>query len=181
MNFPWLSPAKNWLTRSADCLQDNSSARTPWKTPSSLVKDAYLQLRCLAIDVLLYCAFTWRRSHRKHSFPYIVVTFLSEGVYQPSHRNDSSSIVVCIRCRENVYEHSSLVTETARMSEYLELPESNPIQSSPILTLTHATLFWRYLARNVFPSGYLTNILHACWILTYLIHWFNNPIFSKYN
>jgi hypothetical protein len=41
------------LTRSADC-QDNFSARTPRKTPSSFVKDAYLQLRCPAIDFLLF-------------------------------------------------------------------------------------------------------------------------------
>jgi hypothetical protein len=35
----------------------NPSARTPWKTLSSVVKDACLQLRCLAIDVLLFCVF----------------------------------------------------------------------------------------------------------------------------
>jgi hypothetical protein len=71
-------------TCSADCLQDNSSTRIPQKTPSSFVKDACLQLRCLAIDVLLFRAFAWRGPHRKHSFPYIVVTFLKEGVYRPS-------------------------------------------------------------------------------------------------
>jgi hypothetical protein len=56
---------------------------------------------------------------------------------------------------------------------YLELSKCNPIQPSPILTLTHAIVLRRYLARNFFLSGFLTNILHECWILTYLIHWFN--------
>jgi hypothetical protein len=95
------------------------------------------------------------------------------GGYRPSHRNDSSSLVARIRGRENVYGHSSSVIETAHMPQYLELSQSNPIQYSQILTLTHATLFCRYLARNFFPSGYLTNISYACRILTYLIHWFN--------
>jgi hypothetical protein len=85
-NFPWLSPTENWLTRSADCLQDNSSARIPRKTPSSFIKDACLELRCLAIDVLLFRAFAWRGPHRKHSFPY-VVTFL-RGVSYPLLGND---------------------------------------------------------------------------------------------
>jgi hypothetical protein len=40
------------------------------------------------------------------------------GVNQPSHKNSSSSTVSCIRCRENVYEQSSIVTETAHMSQY---------------------------------------------------------------
>jgi hypothetical protein len=52
-NFPWLSPTENW-TCSADCLQGNSSARTPRKTPSSIVEDACLQLRCLVIDVVFF-------------------------------------------------------------------------------------------------------------------------------
>jgi hypothetical protein len=65
-NFPWLSPTENWLALSADCLQHNSSART--------------QLRFLAVDVLLFSAFAWRGPHRKHSFPYIVITFL-RGVF----------------------------------------------------------------------------------------------------
>jgi hypothetical protein len=74
-NSPWLSPTDSWLARSADCLKDNSSARTPQKTPYSFVKDACLRLRCLAIDVLFH-AFSWRGPHTKHAFPYIVVTFL---------------------------------------------------------------------------------------------------------
>jgi hypothetical protein len=44
-------------------------------------KDACLQLRCLATDVLLFRAFAWRWRHRKHSFPYIVVTFLRGEVF----------------------------------------------------------------------------------------------------
>jgi hypothetical protein len=82
-NFPWLSPTENWLTRSSDCLQDNSSARTHGKHRVLFVKDAYLQLRCVAVDVVLFRAFAWRRPHRKHSFPYIVVTF-STGVFTGS-------------------------------------------------------------------------------------------------
>jgi hypothetical protein len=45
--------------------------------------------------------------HIENSLPYIVVTFLRRGVYWPSYRNDSSSTVACIRCRENVYGHMS--------------------------------------------------------------------------
>jgi hypothetical protein len=51
------TPPPRWLNRSADCLQDNSSARTPRKSLSSSVTDVFLQLRCLAIDVLLLRAF----------------------------------------------------------------------------------------------------------------------------
>jgi hypothetical protein len=39
-------------------------------------KNACLQLRYLATDVLLFRVFAWRRPHRKHSFSYIVVKFL---------------------------------------------------------------------------------------------------------
>jgi hypothetical protein len=75
----WLKQALFfWLTCSADC-QDNSFARTPRKTQSLFVEDACLQLRCLALDVLLFRAFAWCGPHRKHSFPYIV-TFL-RGVF----------------------------------------------------------------------------------------------------
>jgi hypothetical protein len=56
------------LTRRADCLQDNSSARTPRKPLASFVKDACLQLHCLAVDVLFFCAFAWRGPYRKQ-FP----------------------------------------------------------------------------------------------------------------
>jgi hypothetical protein len=56
------------MTGSADCLQDNSSAQTPRKTLSSFVKDAHLQLCCLAKDVLLFRAFALCRPHRKQ-FP----------------------------------------------------------------------------------------------------------------
>jgi hypothetical protein len=66
------------------------SARTTKKTPSSFVKDACLQLCCLATDVLLFRGFAWRGPHRKHSFPYIVVTFWT-AVF-----TGSSSIVACI-------------------------------------------------------------------------------------
>jgi hypothetical protein len=76
MKLPWLSPTENWLIRSADCLQDKSSARIPQKTLSSFLKGACLQLRCLVVNVLLFCAFAWSRPHRKHNFPYIVLTFL---------------------------------------------------------------------------------------------------------
>jgi hypothetical protein len=48
------------------------------------VIDVSLQLRCLATDFLLFRAFAWRGSHRKHSFPYIVVTFL-RGVFTGRH------------------------------------------------------------------------------------------------
>jgi hypothetical protein len=56
----------------ADFRQDNSSARTPRKTPPSFVKNACLQLRCLAVD-FLFRAFAWHGPHIKHSFPYIFV------------------------------------------------------------------------------------------------------------
>jgi hypothetical protein len=111
-NFPWLSYRE--LTRSADCLQDNSSTRTLRKTPS-FVKNLCLQLRCLAIDVLLFRAFAWREPHRKHSFPYILVSFLWMGVYRSSHRNGRSFTVACIRCCENIYRNSSIVIETAHI------------------------------------------------------------------
>jgi hypothetical protein len=68
------------LTRRIDCLQRNSSARTPRKTPSSSVKDACSQLCCLAIDVLLFRKFALGRPYGKHSLHYIVVTFL-RGVF----------------------------------------------------------------------------------------------------
>jgi hypothetical protein len=110
-NFPWLTPNENWLTRSADSLQDKSSARTARKTPSSFFKDACLQFRCLAIDVLLFRAFAWRGPNRKQ-FPLNFCHVLKGGCLLPSHRNGSSSIVACIRCRENVYGHSSVVIET---------------------------------------------------------------------
>jgi hypothetical protein len=40
-----------------------------------------------------------------------------EDIYRPSHRNGSSSIVASIRCRENVYGHSSIVVETVYKSQ----------------------------------------------------------------
>jgi hypothetical protein len=40
-------------------------------------------------------------------------------VYRSSYRNDSSSIVACIRCRENIYGHCSIVIESADMSQYI--------------------------------------------------------------
>jgi hypothetical protein len=88
MNFPWPSPTENWLTRNADCLQDNSSARTARKIQSSFDMNACLQLRCLAIDVLSFRAFVRRRPHRKHSFPYIIVMFLGSvyRVFKPVWR-----------------------------------------------------------------------------------------------
>jgi hypothetical protein len=73
------------------------------------VKDACLQLRCLAIDVLLFRAFAWCGPHRKQ-FPLYCCHVLKGHFYRPSQSNSSSSIVACIRCRENVYGHSSIVT-----------------------------------------------------------------------
>jgi hypothetical protein len=64
-NFPWLSHTENWLTRSAVCLQDNSSARTPSKTLSYFVENACLQILCLEIDVLFFRTFAWRGPHGK--------------------------------------------------------------------------------------------------------------------
>jgi hypothetical protein len=58
----------------------DASARIPRQTPSSFLKDACLQLHCLARDVLFFRAFAWRGPHRKRSFFYIVVTFLM-GVF----------------------------------------------------------------------------------------------------
>jgi hypothetical protein len=55
-NFPWLYPTENWICN-ADCLQDNSSARTTQKTQSPIFKKTCLQLRCLAVDVALFRAF----------------------------------------------------------------------------------------------------------------------------
>jgi hypothetical protein len=66
------------LNRSADCLQGNSSVLIPRKTLSSFVKNSCLKLRRLAIDVLFFRSFASRRSHRKQSFPYIVVTLSRE-------------------------------------------------------------------------------------------------------
>jgi hypothetical protein len=43
---------------SVDCLQDSSSARTPRKTPSPIVKNAYLLVRYPAMDIC--------EPHRKH-------------------------------------------------------------------------------------------------------------------
>jgi hypothetical protein len=84
--LPFLSPpATSRATvevfdTASNCLQDNSLALSPRKTPSCFVKDACLQLRCLAIEVLLFRAFAWLEPHGKHSFTYIVVTFL-RGVF----------------------------------------------------------------------------------------------------
>jgi hypothetical protein len=50
-----------------------------------------------------------------------VSTILLSRSYRPSLRNGSSSIVACIRCRENVYGHSSVVIETAHMSHIMYL------------------------------------------------------------
>jgi hypothetical protein len=58
MNFPWLSPTENWNC-SNDCRQENTSARAPRKTPSSIAKDVCLQRRCLETDVLLFRAFAF--------------------------------------------------------------------------------------------------------------------------
>jgi hypothetical protein len=79
----------------ADCLQDNSSARTPRKTRSYFVKDACLQLRCLEIDVLFFRAFAWCGPHRKHNFPLYCCHVLNLGL--TGRRIDlSSSVVACI-------------------------------------------------------------------------------------
>jgi hypothetical protein len=114
VNFPWLSHTENWLTRSAECLQDNSSARTPRKTPSSFVKNACLQFRCLAIDVLFHTT-------QKTQFLLYWCHVLKGGVYRPSHRNGSSSIVACIRRNENDYGHPCLDIETGHMSQYVRI------------------------------------------------------------
>jgi hypothetical protein len=70
-NFPRLSPTGNWLIRSAYCLQHNPSARTPPKHSLLLLIDA-----CYSF-VAWQQAFAWRGPHKRNSFPYIVVTFLS--------------------------------------------------------------------------------------------------------
>jgi hypothetical protein len=116
-NFQRLSATRNWLSGSIDCLQDNSSARTPRKTPPSFVKNACLELRCLAIYVLLLRAFAWRGPHRKE-FPVYCCHFLKGCIYRSWRRNGCSSIVTCIHCRENVYGHSAIVIEMAHMSQY---------------------------------------------------------------
>jgi hypothetical protein len=57
----WLtlhSRTLNSIACSVDCLQDNSSVRTPRKTPSSVVKNACLLARYLAMDIC--------ELHRKH-------------------------------------------------------------------------------------------------------------------
>jgi hypothetical protein len=69
------------LTRIDDYLQDNSSARTPWKTPPSFVKNACLQLHCLAINVSLFREFAWRWPHRKQ-FPLYCCHGLKVGCLQ---------------------------------------------------------------------------------------------------
>jgi hypothetical protein len=68
-------PPHGWVGLLHLILRYTGSARTTQKTPSSFVKNACLQFRCLATDVLLFSAFAWRGPHRKRSFPYIVVTF----------------------------------------------------------------------------------------------------------
>jgi hypothetical protein len=120
--FPWLFPTGNWMTGRADYHQGDSSARTPRKMPSYFVKDACLQLRCLAIDVLFFLAFAWRGPTYKTQFRWYCCHVLKRGVFQPSHRNGSSSIVACIRCPENVYGLSSNVIKTAHMSQYFTDP-----------------------------------------------------------
>jgi hypothetical protein len=86
--------------------------------------------RLLLLRMRVYSFVSWQQSSGcsvrlfganriENSFLHIVFTFLRGDVYRPSHRNGSSSIVTCIRCRENVYGHSSVVIETARMSQYV--------------------------------------------------------------
>jgi hypothetical protein len=74
---------RNWRTRSNDCLQNNSSARTPRITPSSFVKDVCLQLCFLSIDVLLFRAFAWRGQHRKQFSLYCC--HILRGVFTGRH------------------------------------------------------------------------------------------------
>lgn len=115
----WLSPTENWLTHSANCLKDNSSAWTP-QVNSSFIKDVCLQLPCLAIVFLLFHVFAWCRPQKTGS-PILLSLSWGWGVYQPSHRNGGSFTVDCIHSHENVYEHSSTVIEMAHMSHYASL------------------------------------------------------------
>jgi hypothetical protein len=72
-NFPWLSSTENSeLNCSAVYFWDNSFSRTPPKTPSPIVVDPCLPLRCLATDFLYLCPVARRGPHREHSFPSIV-------------------------------------------------------------------------------------------------------------
>jgi hypothetical protein len=71
-NFPWHYPTKNWLV--APIVFKITPLHRPHGKHLLLVKDACLQLRCLATDILLFRAFASHGPHRKHSFPYIVLT-----------------------------------------------------------------------------------------------------------
>jgi hypothetical protein len=83
---------------------------------------------------------SWPYSHRKHSFSYIVVTLL-KVVFTGRCIDGSSSTVVCIRCRENDYGHSSIVTETAHMSQCTTSLRRIILLSFPLLLGFQCCLF----------------------------------------
>jgi hypothetical protein len=57
----------------------------------------------------LYCCMA--KTTQKTRFSTYFWHVIKGGVYRPSHRKGGSSIVACIRCRENVYGHSFIVIE----------------------------------------------------------------------
>jgi hypothetical protein len=64
---------------------------------------------CLAIDVLLFRSFAWRRPCRKHRFPYIVDTFLRGWVFT-GRRIETAvllllSVFVAVRMFTDIYHN----------------------------------------------------------------------------
>jgi hypothetical protein len=99
-----------------DYLQDNSSARTPRKTPPSLVKKACLQLHCLVTDISFPCV-CLARTAQETQFPLYCCHVLSGGYSSGRlHSNGRSSIAACFPCCGNVYGHPSVVIGTAHTS-----------------------------------------------------------------
>jgi hypothetical protein len=138
MNFPWPSSPENWLTRSADCLQDNCSVRTPRKTPSSSVKDACLQLRCLARDVLLFREFARRGPHRKQ-FP-----LLSKLL-----RNLATDCLPRIWLRGNLFTNPLPGNALTCHSIYSVLSPSHPL----LMTLVHLYTSQCYSLSNILNTS----------------------------
>jgi hypothetical protein len=115
-HFLWVWSTEN-RTCSADCLQDNSSARTPWKAPSSIVKNACLQLRCLTIDILLLRAFVWRRPHRKRSFLYFVACW--ELFTEPLPGNACSNLLQYFwPVSPNIYVRENVCLKLVSINSY---------------------------------------------------------------
>jgi hypothetical protein len=72
-----------------------------------------------------------------------------------------SSVVACIRCRENVYEHFSVVIETAHMSQYVSSPYHIILLLQALSYYYPSTYVYVCVVVSLFFSGLPTKTLHA--------------------